>query len=186
MIWIIVAALVVCVARGQQRTPDRIIENRLAGLTVGVSSLEDAKRLFGPAIRVNVRDGEADVSLGGCRLSMQVDLEASPYTIHSRIEHVFLKARSDSETKECIALKTGAGLGLDSTLADIERLYGQLAAHKEPAGVLLSRFDYSRCKGHQEQALGMLIEWSDARGRIISIDIQSGSAICHDYDATPR
>jgi hypothetical protein len=185
-LWLFAAILAVCLAHGQERKSDGVIENRLAGLTVGVSTLEDAKRLFGAAIRVNVPDGEADVSLSGCRLSMQVDLEASPYTTHSRIEHILLEARADSKTKECAALRTGAGLGLDSALADIERLYGKLPEQREPSGVLLSRFDYSKCKEHQKQALGMLIQWSDSDRRLKSIDIQSGSAICHDYDGAPH
>jgi Na+/H+-translocating membrane pyrophosphatase len=76
--WIVFLAwiLLVASATGQQKNHHKTVEDRLAGLTVGVSSLSDAQRLFGSGIRVNLSDGTADVSFKGCHLSMEVDLRS--------------------------------------------------------------------------------------------------------------
>jgi len=180
------AALIsACAPTAQLASP---VENSIAGVVVGVSTIDDVRHKFGEAItndqgRIAVRwDGQ-------CELFFDLEDE-DPHSTPRRIANVQLLnlGGGQSPTSPCAAIKTASGIGLSNSLGDVSKIYGQ------PTGRLLNHevisIGYDNTKKLCLSSVtpneivvirNFGVDWSNKKKAIQSISIGVTRATCEEF-----
>ena len=176
------ASLVVLVFLGQGTTKHPSpVERSLGGLTVGVSTLDDAKRQFGHSIAM--ANGEYVVQFDHCRLVFTLE-DAPKRQDSQRISAVSLERLSLEHGKagDCDKLSTGRGLKLSDSFEKVRAIYGKPRQDFIRSGLRVLGYDNRAwCSDPEKKNIrfyGLGIEWSETQKRLVNIHIDVANTEC--------
>jgi hypothetical protein len=158
------------------------VELVLGGLTVGVSTLDDAKRQFDNLL--TIERGMYVVHFGKtCDLSFNLEDVPTGKTPH-RILAVSLRRTSEtsSELGECDNVITGRGIKLSDSLEKVQHIYGKPVQEFVRNGVRVLGYDNSSlCSRPSVKSIelnGIGFEWSESSKKLINIHVETSSVEC--------
>lgn len=157
------------------------IEQALGQLRVS-DRLAKARRLF-PGLRPS---GQRDVWQAkpgrGCLLTIS---STFPMRDASPIETMVLEQIASKISPECAAMRTRRGLGLESTLADIRRLYrSSVVAHEADGKTVFVQDNGPECiSGKTDVLQSFSIYLSKSTATVTMVVLEASKASCLDYRA---
>jgi hypothetical protein len=182
----VLALLITVGQQGAHHAP--AIENTLAGITVGVSTLDDVQKKFGNKLTID--QGRHAVRWDGeCELFFDVedeDLHSNP----GRIVNIQLLnlGGGQAPNSSCGAIKTGKGIKLSNSLEDVFQAYGQPTGRSVIHEALAIGYDNSKELCTSSAGLKDIVvirnfgvDWSDKKKAIESISMGIAKTSCDEF-----
>jgi len=160
------------------------IEQTIAGVTVGASTLPDFTARFGDGQDVRgivvVHPGDS------CTLSAYADADQQHDPKFITTVTLTATPQTSKASGPCLNLVTSKKIGLGSSPADVINVYGKPRFDSEKNGLRILRFDNSAvCKhksGHPITLRSLMIRYDIKDTKIVEISISEGSYACDSLD----
>jgi hypothetical protein len=183
---LVLAVLIATGQLGEQHAP--AIENTIAGIMVGVSTLDDVQKKFGSKLRID-QGRPAVLWDGQCELFFDVDDEESHRNPRQIVNVQFLNlGGGQAPNSPCEAIKTGKGIGLSDSLEHVLQAYGKPTGRSVIHDALAIGYDNSKelctsSAGPKEIVVirNFGVDWSDKKMAIESISMGVTKTSCDEF-----
>jgi hypothetical protein len=160
----------------------RSIEQKLAGLMVGVDTRATIRSRFGP---LRNDKGQDYVRVGNnCELRFVFsDADAKRIKPNATLTVIVLqRVQPDSTDSTCDTLATGMGLRFGDSPDRLQEVYGRPEIHLDESEIVFVRYtNYNECGQDRKKAINakdLMVRWKRSTRRIVEINVQGQPTSC--------